>query len=55
MKKYKIGVVGLWHLGEIYSTGLADLGHDVLGFDENSEAVANLNKCIPPLAEPELA
>ncbi|KKS96852.1 hypothetical protein A3B05_01100 [Candidatus Giovannonibacteria bacterium RIFCSPLOWO2_01_FULL_43_160] len=55
MKKYKIGVVGLWHLGEIYSAGLSDLGHDIIGFDENSEIVSNLNKGIPPLAEPKLA
>lgn len=55
MKKYKIGVIGLWHLGEVYSAGLADLGHEVIGFDKNSEVVSNLNKSIPPLSEPNLA
>ena len=55
MKKYKIGVVGLWHLGEIYSAGLSDLGHEVIGFDANRKVISNLNKNIPPLAEPELA
>ncbi|KKT29466.1 hypothetical protein A3G55_00690 [Candidatus Giovannonibacteria bacterium RIFCSPLOWO2_12_FULL_44_25] len=55
MKKYKIGVVGLWHLGEVYSACLADLGHNVIGFDENRGTVSNLNKYILPLAEPELA
>lgn len=34
-KKCTIGVVGLWHLGEIYSAGLAELGQTVIGFDED--------------------
>lgn len=51
----KIAVIGLWHCGEIYSTGLAELGHNVIGIDENAETVANLQKGIPPLEEPELA
>lgn len=52
---YKIGVVGLWHLGEVYSAGLAELGHSVIGIDENEEVIRNLNNNIPPLAEPKLA
>ncbi|MDO8728306.1 MAG: nucleotide sugar dehydrogenase [bacterium] len=52
---YKIGVVGLWHLGEIYSAGLAELGHSVIGIDENEEVIRNLENNIPPLAEPKLA
>lgn len=52
--KYKIGVVGLWHLGEIYASGLAQLGHIVIGIDENKEVVEDLSKAVPPLAEPEL-
>lgn len=51
----KIVVIGLWHCGEIYSAGLAELGHSVLAIDENTETIANLQKGIPPLAEPELA
>lgn len=50
----KIAVVGLWHCGEIYSACLAELGHDIVGIDENAETVANLQKGIPPLEEPEL-
>lgn len=50
----KIAVIGLWHCGEIYSAGLAELGHNVVGIDENAETVANLQKGIPPLEEPEL-
>lgn len=51
----KIAVVGLWHCGEIYSTGLAELRHVVVGIDENAKTVANMRKGIPPLEEPELA
>jgi len=50
----KIGVVGLWHLGEIYSACLSDLGHTVIAIDENAAVVANLNQGVPPLAEPKL-
>ncbi|MDO8569174.1 MAG: nucleotide sugar dehydrogenase [bacterium] len=52
---YKIGVIGLWHLGEIYSAGLAELGHSVIGIDEDEEVIRNLENSIPPLAEPQLA
>ncbi|MEK9186273.1 MAG: nucleotide sugar dehydrogenase [Patescibacteria group bacterium] len=50
----KIAVVGLWHLGEIYSAGLAELGHTVIGIDTDKQAVKNLNNNTPPLAEPGL-
>lgn len=53
--KYKIGLLGLWHLGEIFSAGLAELGHAVIGIGEDAEVVENLSKSIPPLSEPELA
>ncbi|MBU1179856.1 nucleotide sugar dehydrogenase [Patescibacteria group bacterium] len=52
--KFKIGVVGLWHLGEIYSACLSELGHDVIGFGADEETVNNLNKGVPPLKEPDL-
>jgi len=39
VKKYTIAVVGLWHLGEIYSAGLAELGHTVIGFDNDEKVV----------------
>ncbi len=50
----KIGVVGLWHLGEIYSACLAQLGNTVIGIDTDSKVVANLNRGIVPLPEPDL-
>jgi UDPglucose 6-dehydrogenase len=53
--QYNIGVVGLWHLGETYSASLAELGHNVIGIDENAEVIENFSQNIPPLAEPRLA
>jgi len=55
MEKYKIACLGLWHLGEIYSAGLAELGHEVIGISEDRELISNFQKNIPPLPEPELA
>ncbi len=51
---YKIAAIGIWHLGEIYSAGLASLGHTVVGINEDAESVEKLNKGIPPLPEPQL-
>lgn len=55
MKKYTIAVIGLWHLGEIFSAGLAELGHTVIGIDNDKKVIADLGKGIPPLVEPGLA
>ena len=55
MANYKIGVIGLWHLGEIYAAGLASLGHSVAGISEDEKVIADLNRGIPPLPEPHLA
>jgi UDPglucose 6-dehydrogenase len=52
---YKIGVIGLWHLGETYSVGLAELGHNVIGVDENVQVIEGFSNGILPLAEPRLA
>jgi UDPglucose 6-dehydrogenase len=51
---FKIAVVGLWHLGEIYSAGLAELGHSVVGISDDKKVVADLSRNIPPLPEPRL-
>ena len=48
---YKIAVIGLWHLGEIYSACIAELGHTVVGISENVTTVEKLNRGIPPLPE----
>src|SRR5437660_427213 len=52
---YKIAIVGLWHLGEIYSACLAELGHNVIGLTEEQAVIDNFLKNVPPLAEPKLA
>lgn len=54
MTPYKIGVIGLWHLGETYSVGLSKLGHRVIGISEDEKLIENFNNCIPPLPEPNL-
>jgi len=50
-----IAVLGLWHLGETYSAGLAELGNNVVGIDEDGAVVKGLSAGVPPLAEPGLA
>lgn len=52
---YKIACVGLWHLGETYSIGLAELGHRVVGISDDLRIVENFSKRVLPLAEPNLA
>src|SRR3989344_214556 len=51
----RIAVVGLWHLGEVVSVGLAELGHTVLAIDEDTKVVGNLKRGIPPLPEKDIA
>src|SRR3989344_9118184 len=51
----RIAVVGLWHLGEVVSVGLAELGHTVLAIDEDTKVVGNLKRAIPPLPEKDIA
>ncbi len=50
----KICVIGIWHLGAVYSACLADLGYRVIGVDNDAARVNELNKGIPPLFEPGL-
>jgi len=47
-------VIGIWHLGSVYSACLADLGYQVTGADPDAKIVNDLNKGIPPLFEPGL-
>ena len=51
----RIGVIGLWHLGEIYSAGFAELGHTVIGISDDARVVEGFTRNEPPLAEPQLA
>jgi len=50
----KVCVIGIWHLGSVYSACLADLGYSVIGVDRDAKKVEALNKGIPPLFEPGL-
>lgn len=50
----KIGVLGLWHLGSVYSACLAELGHHVIGISDDRAAVDALRKRRPSVAEPKL-
>jgi len=54
MKRGKVAVVGIWHLGAVISACLSDLGHDIVGFDPDQQRVDKLNRGIAPLYEPEL-
>lgn len=50
----RVCVLGIWHLGSVASACLAELGHQVVGVDEDSQRVQELNWGQPPLFEPEL-
>lgn len=54
IKKTKVCVLGIWHLGSVYSGCLADLGYSVVGWDPDNRKVAELNEGKPPLFEPQL-
>jgi UDPglucose 6-dehydrogenase len=54
MKDSKVCVIGIWHLGSVYSACLAELGYFVVGVDRDQNRVDNLNKGVPPLFEPGL-
>ena len=50
----QISVVGLWHLGEVFSVGLAELGHKVTGIDPGEMIINNFKAGVLPLNEPGL-
>jgi UDPglucose 6-dehydrogenase len=41
--KVKIGVAGIWHLGAMYSIGLAELGHQVIAYDPDTKTIQDFN------------
>ena len=49
-----ISVLGTGYLGTLQSACLAELGHQVIGFDVNAERVAILNSGTAPIHEPAL-
>lgn len=54
MSDVKVCVIGIWHLGAVYSACLADLGYHVVGVDFDVARVEDLNAGIPPIFEPGL-
>ncbi len=49
-----VGVLGLWHLGLVYSVCLSKSGYKVFGFDSDKENVNNLKNGNLPIYEPHL-
>ena len=50
----KICVQGLWHLGTVTAACLASVGHDVIGFDFDTNVINSLNSGKPTIFEPGL-
>jgi UDPglucose 6-dehydrogenase len=50
----KVCLVGIWHLGSVYSACLADMGYQIIGVDKDANRVLNLNHGEPPIFEPGL-
>jgi UDPglucose 6-dehydrogenase len=50
----KVSVIGMWHLGSVFSACLADAGYRVTGADSDTRTVDNLNRGVPPVFEPGL-
>ncbi len=50
----KICVFGLWHLGSIIASCLAEKGFEVVGLDMDSRRINDLQNGIPPIFEPGL-
>jgi UDPglucose 6-dehydrogenase len=47
----KVSVIGVGYVGIITAVSLAELGHDVLGMDDNKEKVKSFEKGISPIYE----
>ena len=52
---FKIGVIGLWHLGSVISACWASKGFKILAYDKNKFNIKKLKKGIPPIYEPGLS
>jgi len=50
----KICVFGLWHLGSVIASCLAQKGIEVVGLDPDSNRIKDMQKGIPPIFEPGL-
>ncbi|MDD5190921.1 MAG: nucleotide sugar dehydrogenase [Dehalococcoidales bacterium] len=54
MNNNRVCVIGIWHLGSVYSTVLADSGYQVTGVDFDAARIRALNIGVPPIFEPGL-
>jgi UDPglucose 6-dehydrogenase len=50
----KIAVLGLWHQGIVGAACLAEMGHSILGADQNADTISRLETGHAPLFEPGL-
>ncbi len=50
----KVCVIGIWHLGSVFSACLADNGYRVVGVDNALKTIDRLKKGVPPIFEPGL-
>lgn len=50
----QISVVGLWHLGSVTASCLAEKGFDVIAYDQNENLINNFNEGLLPIFEPGL-
>jgi len=53
--KYKVLVLGSWHLGSVVGTGIASHGHEVYLWDQNEKVRNAWSKGTPPIHEPGLS
>jgi UDPglucose 6-dehydrogenase len=51
----KVGVLGVGHVGLVTAACLAHLGHDVIGMDDNTDKIADVERGVVPFYEPGLA
>lgn len=53
--RVRVAVIGLWHLGLVYSACLAKLGHKVVAIDESESVIAEIRNGVLPVEEPGLS
>jgi len=52
--RMKLSVIGCGYLGAVHAAAMAELGHDVVGIDTDSDKVASLQMARPTFFEPHL-
>jgi len=51
VENQKVCIIGIWHLGAVYSACLADMGYQITGVDKDVNRVQHLNHGEPPIFE----